>query len=57
MTRGRSGWKLDRTLAVDQVTEQWSAHLAYDPAYSPNLSLEADSFTLARSPRVTPPWR
>lgn len=41
---------------VDRVLERWSAELALDPAYSPNLTLEGDSFTLARQPRFSPPW-
>lgn len=42
---------------VDRVMTRWQHVLADDPAYSPNLSLDADSFTLARVPRVTPPWQ
>ncbi len=41
---------------VDQVLARWSGELAQDPAYSPNLTLEGDSFTLARQPRFDPPW-
>lgn len=41
---------------VDRMLERWDEVLALDPAYSPNLTLEGDSFTLARQPRYTPPW-
>jgi len=41
---------------VDLVLERWGSALAADPAYSPNLTLEGDSFTLARRPRVELPW-
>jgi glycosyltransferase involved in cell wall biosynthesis len=41
---------------VDTALARWSAVLDGDPAYSPNLTLDADSFTLARQPRLTPPW-
>ncbi|MGI9607495.1 MAG: glycosyltransferase family 2 protein, partial [Acidimicrobiales bacterium] len=41
---------------VDQVLEDWGHTLDDDPAYSPNLTLVGESFTLARQPRVEPPW-
>ncbi len=41
---------------VDLALDRWSDRLGDDPAYSPNLSLSRDAFTLAREPRVTPPW-
>jgi|GEM_PF-253204 len=41
---------------VDRVRNRWSSELSLDPAYSPNLTLEGDSFTLARQPRFDPPW-
>lgn len=41
---------------VDRVLERWESALADDPAYSPNLTLEGESFTLARKPRVELPW-
>jgi glycosyltransferase involved in cell wall biosynthesis len=41
---------------VETALERWSDHLADDPAYSPNLTLDAESFTLARQPRVKAPW-
>ena len=41
---------------VDLALERWADVLDEDPAYSPNLTLTADAFTLAREPRFTPPW-
>ena len=41
---------------VDRALDKWADVLAQDPAYSPNLTLEANAFTLARQPRITPPW-
>lgn len=41
---------------VDLALSRWSSMLGDDPAYSPNLSLAGDSFSLAREPRVTAPW-
>ncbi len=41
---------------VDKALERWGDVLHDDPGYSPNLTLEGDSFTLAREPRVTTPW-
>ena len=41
---------------VDLALSRWADHLAADPAYSPNLSLDGDSFTLAREPRLDTPW-
>ena len=39
------------------VRDRWSAFVAGDPAYNPNLtSLRAD-FTLSYPPRIQPPWR
>ena len=42
---------------VHVMIERWGDTLLTDPAYSPNLALDADAFTLARQPRVTAPWR
>lgn len=42
---------------VDLVMERWADLLDDDPAYSPNLSLEGYTFTLARDPRVKAPWK
>jgi len=41
---------------VDTALARWGNVLDQDPAYSPNLTLAGDSFTLAREPRLTPPW-
>ncbi len=41
---------------VDLALERWAEVLADDPAYSPNLTLSRDSFTLAREPRFVAPW-
>jgi len=41
---------------VDVALARWADVLGADPAYSPNLSLSRDSFTLAREPRVIAPW-
>lgn len=41
---------------VDRVMKRWAERLHDDPAYSPNLSLDADAFSLARAPRVAAPW-
>lgn len=41
---------------VDLAKARWSKKLRDDPAYSPNLTLSRDSFTLARQPRVVAPW-
>ena len=41
---------------VDLALERWGDVLDADPAYSPNLTLVGNSFTLAREPRITAPW-
>ncbi len=41
---------------VDLALDRWADVLDLDPAYSPNLTLEGNSFTLAREPRITTPW-
>ncbi len=41
---------------VDRCLERWAPVLGDDPAYSPNLALDRDSFTTAREPRLVPPW-
>ena len=41
---------------VDLALERWADVLDDDPAYSPNLTLDATSFTIAIQPRLTPPW-
>lgn len=42
----------ERTYAL----KRWSDVLSEDPAYSPNLTLDDTSFTIASHPRMTPPW-
>jgi O-antigen biosynthesis protein len=42
---------------VAVMRERWGDLLDADPAYSPNLTLTGRDFTLARHPRVSPPWR
>jgi GT2 family glycosyltransferase len=42
---------------VAVMRERWGDQLTVDPAYSPNLTLTGMDFTLARHPRVSPPWR
>jgi GT2 family glycosyltransferase len=41
---------------VAYIRERWGAALRSDPAYNPNLSLDAESFTLAFPPRTVKPW-
>lgn len=56
-TRGSdmSGAQRER-LALEQayMRERWGALIANDPAYNPNLTLDAEDFGLAWPPRVTP---
>jgi GT2 family glycosyltransferase len=37
------------------MRHRWADELAADPAYSPNLTLEANAFSLAWPPRVADP--
>jgi len=46
--------RLAKELSVMQ--NRWGDLLAIDPAYSPNLSLNGDSFTPAIQPRLLSPW-
>ena len=41
---------------VEYALDRWADVLGEDPAYSPNLTLEHTSFTIASHPRMTPPW-
>jgi GT2 family glycosyltransferase len=41
---------------VDYIKGKWSASLARDPYYNPNLSLREELFTLAFPPRLQKPW-
>ena len=47
--------RLDSEMAV--MRDRWGTDLDVDPAYSPNLSLDGDQFTVAAEPRVTPLWK
>ena len=47
----------DLPVRFGSVREVPADGLFDDPAYSPNLALDADAFTLARSPRTIAPWR
>ncbi len=38
------------------LNERWGEALRSDPAYNPNLSLDAEDFSLAWPPRVRKPW-
>jgi O-antigen biosynthesis protein len=42
----------------DRFVQRWGALLMHDPAYNPNLTLQAESFGLADPPRVSlvKPW-
>jgi O-antigen biosynthesis protein len=42
----------------DRFVQRWGALLTHDPAYNPNLTLQAESFGLADPPRVSllKPW-
>lgn len=52
-----SGARADRLLReAAWMRDRWAAALDDDRYYSPNLTLERDDFTLARTPRVRPPW-
>lgn len=42
---------------VEYMLDTWAPELLDDPAYSPNLSLEVESFSPARVPRVAYEWR
>jgi GT2 family glycosyltransferase len=39
-----------------RLEERWGEALRADPAYNPNLSLDAEDFSLAWPPRVARPW-
>ncbi|HZR07283.1 MAG TPA: glycosyltransferase family 2 protein, partial [Myxococcales bacterium] len=39
-----------------RLSERWGDALLDDPAYNPNLSLDAEDFSLAWPPRVRKPW-
>ncbi len=59
-TRGsdKTGAASTRFAAEARVMrERWANVLGADPYYSPNLTLEDESFTLADQSRATTPWR
>jgi GT2 family glycosyltransferase len=41
---------------IGVIQGRWSAALACDPFYSPNLTVAADDFSLAEPPRASRPW-
>ena len=47
--------RLNREINV--MLDRWGDLLEYDPAYSPNLSLEGTSFALSEEPRIMPMWK
>ena len=40
-----------------KIEQRWGTLLRDDPAYNPNLTLDATNFSLAWPPRARPPWR
>jgi O-antigen biosynthesis protein len=42
---------------VDYLKRRWSAAIARDPYYNPNLTIDAPDFGLAFPPRGAPAWR
>ncbi len=42
---------------AERMRARWGERLDADPFYNPNLSLEDESFALARQPRFWAPWR
>jgi GT2 family glycosyltransferase len=58
-SRGSDGTpeNIERFLTeIAVVQERWPAALAADPFYNPNLTVAADDFSLAESPRASRPW-
>ena len=58
-TRGSddTSHKLERLATeADVVKARWGDDLLHDPSFSPNLSLDSETFELAEEPRYTPPW-
>ena len=47
----------DVTHRTDWAELSWGDTLLDDPAYNPNLSLDAEDFSLAWPPRVRKPWQ
>ena len=42
---------------IDYMESRWGAWIESDPAYSPNLSLTSNDFSLAWPPRTERPWQ
>lgn len=42
---------------VHYMLDRWGELLQHDPYYNPNLSLNAETYSLADQPRVDKPWR
>ena len=42
---------------VEYMKNSWGETLLKDPAYNPNLTLEAEDFSLRESPRAIRPWK
>jgi len=49
----RSRFRVERR----RMIERWGKALREDPAYSPNLTLESEDFSLAWPPRARKPWK
>jgi glycosyltransferase involved in cell wall biosynthesis len=42
---------------IEFMKQRWGDALQHDPAYSPNLTLEREDFSIAFPPRIRKPWR
>ena len=59
-TRGKGNTPHKRARHAAEVSymrNRWGRWLDCDPAYSPNLSLDREDFSLAFPPRGEKPWR
>jgi GT2 family glycosyltransferase len=59
-SRGRetTPWRVVRFRGeMARLRARWGKALLNDPAYNPNLTLDATNFSLAWPPRARPPWR
>ena len=59
-SRGKDDTRAKRARARDEAARlqaRWGKELREDPAYNPNLTLEADDFGLAWPPRARKPWQ
>lgn len=41
---------------IDYMNRRWGESLQHDPYYNPNLTLDAEDYSLAFPPRVVKPW-